>query len=169
VTKNTKNVEAPGSKTETGKAPKPKGGLWRGLYSVTFKPVVDITVGSLRLLLCLREHREVISIFREFISSCKQFNFRSTGTLFKRRHYQTTPLGMQPDLASQMLKRLRLHTWCLCLLGIGIAGLLVYQSEWITAIGFLIAISGLMAVNLWRQSQLRTLQQKPFLAWITRR
>jgi len=169
VTKNTKNVEAPGTKTETGKAPKPKGGLWRGLYSVTFKPVVDITVGSLRLLLCLREHREVRSIFREFISSCKQFNFRSTGTLFKRRHYQTTPLGMQPDLASRMLKRLRLHTWCLCILGIGIAGLLVYQSEWITAIGFLIAISGLMAVNLWRQSQLRTLQQKPFLAWITRR
>ena len=169
MTKNTKNVEAPGSKAETGKAPKPKGGLWRGLYSVTFKPVVDITVGSLRLLLCLREHREVRSIFKEFISSCKQFNFRSTGTLFKRRHYQTTPLGMQPDLASRMLKRLRLHTWCLCLLGIGIAGLLVYQSEWITAIGFLIAISGLMAVNLWRQSQLRTLQQKPFLAWITRR
>jgi hypothetical protein len=30
-------------------------------------------------------------------------------------------------------------------------------------------MTSLMAVNLWRQSQLRTLQQKPFLAWITRR
>lgn len=169
MTKNTKNVEAPESEVETEKVPKQKTGFWRGLYSVTFKPVVDITVGSLRLLLCLREHREVRSIFREFISSCKQFNFRSTGTLFKRRHYQTTPLGMQPDLASQMLHRMKLHTWCISIGGAGIAGLLIYQKEWATVIGFLVVMTSLMAVNLWRQSQLRTLQQKPFLAWITRR
>jgi len=172
VTKNTKNVEAPGSKAETGKAPKPKGGLWRGLYSVTFKPVVDITVGSLRLLLCLKEHREVRSIFREFISSCKQIQFRKPADLSNGQTRQDTHvahLDLDHRHARQMLHRMKLHTWCISIGGAGIAGLLIYQKEWATVVGFLVVMTSLMAVNLWRQSQLRTLQQKPFLAWITRR